>query len=592
MKKKLQAEMSKLLKNKRLWQALKFISLSLAGSLCLILTAFHFAYRGRIYPGVMAADQPIGNRTVAEAAEIINQRVSALIQPKLILSSKEQNWTINLAEVDFNYDATATAKKAFQIGRQANLINNFLVKTKAWFSGINLDLEYQLDQKLLEDQINTIASQVFIPTINPQVKIINTTVVVEQGQAGQELDRRQLASLLNSHLQNYNFTPIELPLLHPSFLLTEAETTRTQQRAEKFLGKELILRSEDETWTWQEETLVDCLSFSDGFDKEKISSQAANLALAINRQPQNATFQFSGGKVSQFQPALDGLKLDEEKTRSLIESALERIEKSEETEPISLPIATTPPQITIAQVNDLGIKELLGQGISYFWGSIPSRIHNIVLASSNLNGILVAPGETFSLNQTLGEVSPATGYQSAFIIKEGRTILGDGGGVCQVSTTLFRAILNAGLPVLERHPHSYRVSYYEQGGFGPGLDATVWMPGIDLKFKNDTAAHILIQAQANTKNMTLTFDLYGLSDGRQPSLSKPRVWDQTPPPPDLYQDDPTLPAGTVKRIERAIWGAKAAVDWRVVRGDEVLQERTFYSNYQPWQAIYLRGTGS
>jgi len=203
---------------------------------------------------------------------------------------------------------------------------------------------------------------------------------------------------------------------------------------------------------------------------------------------------------------------------------------------------------------------------------------------------LIAPAEVFSFNQALGEVSDKTGYKPAYVIKEKKTILDDGGGVCQVSTTLFRAALAAGLPIEERHAHAYRVSYYEQGGFGPGLDATVYAPKIDLKIKNDTPAYILIQTKVDTKNAILTFELYGTSDGRKAIVGKPRVWDQVPPPPDLYQDDPTLPKGEVKQVDFAAWGARTAFDWKVERNGETLQNRTFYANFQPWQAIYLRGT--
>jgi vancomycin resistance protein YoaR len=239
-------------------------------------------------------------------------------------------------------------------------------------------------------------------------------------------------------------------------------------------------------------------------------------------------------------------------------------------------------------VNDLGIKTLIGKGESTFHGSIVSREHNVALTAARLSGILIAPGETFSFNQAVGDISLATGYQTAYIIKDGRTVLGDGGGVCQDSTTVFRAALDAGLPIMERHAHSYRVAYYEQNS-PVGVDATVYAPSTDLKFKNDTSGHILVQARANTGTNYLVVELYGSSDGRQANLSNFRWWGQIPPPADLYVDDPTLPAGKVKQIDWKAWGGKAAFDWRVVRGSEILQERTFYSSYQPWQAVFLRG---
>ena len=154
---------------------------------------------------------------------------------------------------------------------------------------------------------------------------------------------------------------------------------------------------------------------------------------------------------------------------------------------------------------------------------------------------------------------------------------------------MFRAALNAGLEIIERHPHSYRVGYYEQNS-PVGVDATVYSPSTDFKFKNDTPTHILIQTQVDLTKNYLKVEIYGSSDGRKAVLSNFRLWGQTPPPPDLYVDDPTLPAGQTKQIDWKAWGAKAAFDWTVERSGEIIHQKTFYSSYQPWQAVYLRGT--
>jgi len=350
----------------------------------------------------------------------------------------------------------------------------------------------------------------------------------------------------------------------------------------------VLVDGEENRWELKDSDLIDFLSFTNGFEQEKIASWSANLASTINCPPQNAAFQFTEGKVVEFRPAKEGRNLDQKKTVDLIVQGMIQLEKGEKETTINLPITNTPPAVKTADVNSLGIKEMIGKGVSFFKGSIPSRVHNLKLASSKLNGVLIPPGENFSFNQTLGEVSKSTGYQEAYIIKEGRTILGDGGGVCQVSTTLFRAALNAGLPILERHAHAYRVAYYEQSS-DPGLDATVFDPTADLKIKNDTPAYILIQTQVETQNSRLVIALYGTSDGRRATISKARVWDQVPPPPDLYQEDPTLPPGQIKQIDWKAWGAKVAFDYKVERNGEILQNRTFYSYYQPWQAVFLKG---
>ena len=153
---------------------------------------------------------------------------------------------------------------------------------------------------------------------------------------------------------------------------------------------------------------------------------------------------------------------------------------------------------------------------------------------------------------------------------------------------MFRAVLDAGLKITERQAHAYRVGYYEQNS-KPGFDATVYAPSTDFKFINDTPGHILIQTTVDTANLYLKFELYGTSDGRQVTISNIRLWDQVPPPEAVYQDDPSLAPGQVQQVDWASWGAKTAFDWQVARNGEVLQKKTFYSNYAPWRAVYLRG---
>lgn len=563
-------------------------------TLCLIfvvLLAYHLAYFGRIYPGVNVAGIDLGNKTKNQALNILFQEAQTRKPNEIVISAPSKTWNISLSELELNYDIEKNLKNAYQIGRNKNPFRACLEKWQAWKGKINLPFEYSLNQSTLEEKMEEISQAIFIPAIEPQIKISGKQIIIDPGKDGQEADLKLLQEKIKSNLSQFSLESIPLLIIYTTPKLTPEQLEKTRERAEKFLDKKIKLSLEDQSQTLTEEDLIELVSPWDGFDQEKISSVAANLSSTFNRPPQNAAFQFSEGKVVIFKPAKEGIKIDEEKLKSGLLSLLEKIEKDKiKEETLSIPFAKIPPLIKTGDVNNLGIKELLGKGESFFKGSIASRIHNIVLASSRLNGILISPGEIFSFNRALGEVSQTTGYKEAYVIKEGRTILGDGGGVCQVSTTLFRAVLSAGLPVEERHPHAYRVSYYEQGFF-PGLDATVWDPTADLKFKNDTPVFILIQTLVDAKNKKLVFELYGTSDGRISEIGKSKVWDQVPPPPDLYQDDPTLPAGTIKQIDWKAWGAKVAFPWKVTRGGEVLQERTFYSNYQPWQAIFLRGTG-
>lgn len=329
------------------------------------------------------------------------------------------------------------------------------------------------------------------------------------------------------------------------------------------------------------------------WQKEPLEKILAELGQEIEIRSQNALFNFSNGKVTAFRLSREGRRLNTKKTLADLESKLANLAKQASFSSalkIPLQVEKVKPEVTIEQANNLGIETLLGKGTSYFAGSAKQRIHNIALSSSKLHGLLIAPGEVFSLNQALGDISAATGYKSSYIIKEGKTVLGDGGGVCQTSTTLFRSALNSGLKIIERHPHSYRVGYYEQGGFSPGIDATVFAPQVDLKIKNNTPAYVLIQTKINYNNALLTFKLYGQDDGRKVEISEVKIWDQKPPPEDKYIDDPSLPRGEVKQIDWKAWGAKTSFSYKVTRNGEVLEKKTFYSNFQPWQAVFLRGT--
>ena len=161
--------------------------------------------------------------------------------------------------------------------------------------------------------------------------------------------------------------------------------------------------------------------------------------------------------------------------------------------------------------------------------------------------------------------------------------------MCQASTTFFRAALASGLPILERHQHSYRVSYYEQGTKA-GIDAAIYPPEVDLIINNDTPGHILIQVKNDQIKSRLIFEFYGTKDNRIVEIGEPKYWDAKPAPSPLYQDDPTLPIGIEKQIEKAVPGLKTSFTYKVTRNGEVLQNKTFYSNYRAWQAVYLKGT--
>ncbi len=318
-----------------------------------------------------------------------------------------------------------------------------------------------------------------------------------------------------------------------------------------------------------------------------LDNKISEITNKINIEPLDAKFTITNGKVENFSLEASGLKVN---TKELKEEVLAKIhENNSSAITLNIPTEIDHPKIITSDINNLGIKELVGSGTSHFAGSISSRIYNINLAASRIDNTLIAPGDIFSFNQTVRDISALNGYKQAYVIQNGQTVLGDGGGVCQVSTTMFRAAMNSGLPIVERHAHAYRVHYYEEDA-APGFDATIYTPSVDFKFKNETANYILIQTQIDLKNLTLTFNLYGTKDGRVVTITKPTLWDYKPAPSDSYADDPTLAIGTIKQVDFAASGIKSTFDYTVTKNSEVINKQTFYSNFEPWQAKFLRGT--
>ena len=287
-------------------------------------------------------------------------------------------------------------------------------------------------------------------------------------------------------------------------------------------------------------------------DEEAVKKFIDDLARKSDRDPENAKFKMEDGRVSAFSLSKKGLALKkdmafQELKDFLLEKNFELLKDSS----LKLTYAEKVPEITIDSVESMGIKDLISQGKSSFRGSPKNRIHNITVATSRFNGLMIKPGEEFSFVKNLGEVDGDHGYLPELVIKNDKTEPEFGGGICQVSTTAFRAAINAGLEITARRNHAYPVSYYNP----QGMDASVYIPRPDLRFKNNTPGYILIQTEI--QGTDLTFNFYGTDDGRKTEIIGPKI------------------------IERKPDGSmKTTFTQKVIRKDgSVIREDVFNSNY-------------
>lgn len=253
-------------------------------------------------------------------------------------------------------------------------------------------------------------------------------------------------------------------------------------------------------------------------DREKIKKFVEDqVQKAIYRPAANGTLGFENGVIVELSPAQSEITTDVDGATDQIALSLKKAENF-----INIPVHENPAALSLANVKKLGINTLISKGESNFTGSPVNRRHNISVGASKFNGVVIPQGDEFSFLTTLGPVDESTGYLPELVIKQDKTVPEFGGGMCQVSTTCFRAEVNAGLRTTERQNHAYPVQYYSP----QGTDATVYIPHPDLKFVNDTPGPILIQTRI--VGNILTFEFFGNSDGRYVNLEGPNVTDKKP----------------------------------------------------------------
>ena len=272
-------------------------------------------------------------------------------------------------------------------------------------------------------------------------------------------------------------------------------------------------------------------------NQEILNNYLASLAPNVQLQPKNARAIFNT-ETKQFeilQPAVSGYSLD-------LDASLKVINDSVLAGNHEATLVFKVDQPAVADNTDpasLGITELVAETTSYFYGSSRERLQNIKASADSFRGVFVPPNSVFSMGDYLQDISLENGYAEGLIIVGNQTVKGVGGGVCQVSTTLFREVFLAGFPIIERHPHAYRVGYYEQDARGysdanrAGLDATVYLPLVDLKFKNDTPYWMVMDTEMG--DYSLTWRIWSTSDGRTVEVSSTGLMNVVPPP------EPILP---------------------------------------------------
>jgi vancomycin resistance protein YoaR len=561
----------------------------------LVITGLEIAianiyYRDKVFPNVFVINRDIGNKTVKQVQESL--LFLKQVDPEIILKDEKTNesYKFKLSNIGFYYNVDAVTTEAVGFGKEGNIFSTSKELLIQLFREQTLGLKNSYNSDLLDDQIEKIKERFNKPSHNAYFYLKGSNVEIEKEQKGSRVNSEKLKSQIAKSFYSFDFSPKVVPMeeFNPQILSADIEPLKSQ--AKNMVFSNPVLTYQKNKYNLKPEDIIKSIhskntgSVKLDLDQKIFSKILSLLTEKINTAPKGIVETTENEQAIQFTPTTPGITADIPKLASILTSAL----LSDDPSKIIVEIPTK--EIPIIENKDYyGIKELLGKGESKFSGSISSRIHNIGLASSIIDGMLIAPGEPFSFNEAVGPIDSDHGFSSAYIISKGRTVLGEGGGICQVSTTLFRAVLNAGLEIISRTPHAYRVGYYEQDS-PPGLDATIFQPTVDFKFKNDTKSYVLIDTEVDEKNLAMSFKIYGTSDGRTVTMTTPEIFSQTPPPEPSYEETDTLALGEKRQVDWSAWGATVKFSRIVSREDKTLWEDSFVSNYRPWRAVYLVGT--
>ena len=421
--------------------------------------------------------------------------------------------------------------------------------------------------------IDGLAARLDRPARSGRVVVRGATIVVRPAAPGRRLDRRALRTLMTHDLAGIpEHLDLAFVTLLPRVPTDEAEREAAAGRA--ILDRPAAITAGSRHATLHAPALARALRFADGgatIDPEALRGPLERAFHAYVRPPRSATFIPEGSTV-RLSPSRNGISLDAEAVARGLEGR---------SRPVSAPVVTTEPGLTTAEARGLGIRDLVGGYTTPFTPGEP-RVTNVSRAAAILDGTIIRPGATLSLNATLGERTVGRGFVTAPMIAGSIEVPAVGGGVSQVATTLYNAAFLGGLDIVQRTAHALRIWRYPIG-----RDATISWGGPDLVIRNDWPASVLVHAAVSADAIAVA--LYSTSFDRRVDTTTGEPTDKTDPPTRLFEDESLRPKQKVL-VQSGSPGFTIEVTRKVWRGDELLRDEVVSTTYQPEPKIYRVGT--
>lgn len=579
-----------------------FLMLTILTTLVCIVS-WHFWHVDRIFTGVTVADIPVGGMTRVAAFNHLSQATHTITLPPIQLIHQDRQWPLT-GQFITRADMATAVNEAYRVGRDGPLPERLRLQLQAFLNTHEIMPSLVFDRGRLRQAIGQVATLVHRPA--REESVVNNVVMPAQTGIIVDVEATLQMVLVELRERAEQQEPLSIGLVIHEFgpQLAAAETgTQTSptngasQTAEErqsntslpsFLQTPFLLRNE----RYKLEMALDPYLLAEilfsyqppRLDIEQATATLARWAEQIDRSPRDARLQFNpnSGTVNILQTSAPGRRLNVEATLASLQDALQKSQSQAQ-----LVVDEVTPAVDMNRIPEMGIRELVASETSRFAGSSAARIHNIQVAAAQFEGVVIPPGGIFSFNEIVEDVSSANGFDESLIIFGNETAVGVGGGVCQVSTTVFRAAYTAGMPIVERYNHGYIVSWYGE----PGLDATIYTPTVDFRFRNDTAAHLLIAPYLDLVNGTITFNFYGTKPAREVIIRDKIISDTVEPEEPLYQEDPALAAGEIKQVEWENKGMTIEIERTIIEAGQTRSD-TLKSVYRPWQAVYRYGRGT
>ncbi|MEK7116216.1 MAG: VanW family protein [Patescibacteria group bacterium] len=574
------------------------IGVACSSAVLLAGVAFGFErmYENKIFPGVQIARVRLDGLTKSEARQTLEKAIDAALANGLPFLYHGKDVTLDAVTVSIDPDASrdriqysidAALEAAFAFGRTGGTLARFVTQSRLRIAPVNISPEIRIDRDAVIDALHIAYRTELERPMDAHFALDTTTVTptvrIVHERAGVEIDAESVVRELEKHADRLEFPRLTFHDEQRMPRITRADILPLLPEAESFAARPKITLKYDGTIYTLQPT-VEWISvtgtpgaYAIAIDPHVFADSVKQHAGEIETEAKNGSLVIKDGKLDSFVAGTEGIAID-------TDAILARV-SAEWPVSSTFPLIVTKTHGTLLgeDPEKLGVKELLGVGISQFSGSPVNRRKNIAHGVLLVNGSLIAPGDTFSLLKTLGSVDEKHHWLPELVIKGNETKPEFGGGLCQIGTTTFRSALAAGLPIVERKNHSYRVRYYEPAG----TDATIYEPKPDMRFLNDTGHHILINAY--TKGDAVFFEFWGTKDGRVIEQTRPVISHIVKPPPLRMIETLGLAPGKKKCTETAHAGANASFNYTVTYANAEVKKETFRSHYRPWQAVCLIG---